>query len=452
MILSMSHTPAPINLKSPFAASAISGHLDTRTAATEVADILFNELGSPAGESNQSLCDLALIFGSFHHRSAFEDAAEIIRKAISPQVLLGVTAEAVIGTDRELEGVAGLSAIALRLPGARLQPWHSTPEDPIPLRDPQKIRARIGVELAARDFKTAIMFGDPFSTPITRLLPAITSCGKVQSPKVQSPNAQGDTSGQNLDFDDLDFGLCPVPVIGGMASGASQPGVNVLVLNDRSFNAGAIGVSIAGGFEIEFIVSQGCRPIGKPFVITKCKDNVILELGGRKAIEALQEMGQELSDAERRLLSRGLLLGTVINEYKDHFGRGDFLVRNVMGLDQRAGGIIAGEFCRVGQTVQFHARDAATAAEDLQLLLDAQVLNPTPPFAALMFSCNGRGERLFGEPDHDLNIIRQRFGENLPIAGFFAAGEFGPIGDRSFLHGHTVSLALLRAPVSGSLP
>ncbi len=411
----MSGTPANTNTATPFAVSAISGHLDTRTAATEVADILFDELG-PAASAGASLCDLALIFGSFHHRSALDEAAAIVRKTISPRVLLGVTAEAVLASDKELEGVAGFSAIALRLPGVQLHPWHSTPEDPIPLRDAEKIRQRIGLEAGAKDFRATIMFGDPFSTPITRLLPAITACGDA-----------------------------PVPVIGGMASGASQPGLNVLVLDDRVYNSGAIGVSLSGNIEIEFIVSQGCRPIGTPFVITKCKENVILELGGRKAIQALQEMANGLTDAEKRLLSRGLLLGTVINEYKDRFGRGDFLVRNVMGMDQRVGGIVAGEMCKVGQTVQFHVRDAATAAEDLQLLLDAQVLHSAPPVAALLFSCNGRGERLFGEPNHDLNIIRDRLGENLPIAGFFAAGEFGPIGDRSFLHGHTASLAILRA-------
>jgi small ligand-binding sensory domain FIST len=426
-------SPVPINLKSPFAASAISGHLDTRTAATEVADRLFDELGAPGpGSSADGLCDLALVFGSFHHRSAFEDAAAIIRKTISPRVLLGVTAEAVLGVDRELEGVAGLSAIALRLPGVRLHPWHSTPDDPIPFQRARlKLRERIGLDPAAGDFRTAIMFGDPFSTPITRLLPAITRCGRESKVEFRVPGEKSSA--------------VPVPVIGGMASGASQPGLNVLVLNDRVLNAGAIGVSMAGDIEIDFIVSQGCRPIGTPFVITKCNENVILELGGRKAIDALQEMGQELSEAEKKLLSKGLLLGRVINEYKGHFGRGDFLVRNVMGLDQRVGGVVAGEMMRVGQTVQFHARDAATASEDLQLLLDAQVMNDKPPVAAFLFSCNGRGERLFGEPNHDLNLIRDRLGENLPIAGFFCAGEFGPIGDRSFLHGHTASLAVLRA-------
>jgi small ligand-binding sensory domain FIST len=407
------------NVGTPFASSAISGHFDTKTAATEIADTLFDELSAPDSSAG---CDLLLLFGSFHHRAALDDAAAILRKAISPGAMLGVTAEAVIGSDRELEGVAGLSAIALRLPGVRVHPWHSTPDDPVPLDNPQAIRDRIGFN---EDFRTAIMVGDPFTTPITRLLPALTTSGKT----AEKPG--------------------PVIITGGMASGSNQPGLNVLIQNERVLSTGAVGVSLSGNLDIDFIVSQGCRPIGTPFVITKCKANVILELGGRKAIEALQEMAQELSEADKRLLSRGLLMGRVVNEYKDHFGRGDFLVRNVMGFDQKVGGIAAGEMCKPGQTIQFHVRDAQTATEDLQLLLDSQVLNPVQPFAALLFSCNGRGERLFGEPNHDLNIIRERLGEPpVPIAGFFAAGEFGPIGNRSYLHGHTASLAVLRAKAS----
>ncbi len=395
----------------PSASVALSGHLDTRTAATEVADRLFDEIGSEA-------CDLLLLFGSYHHRSAFADAAAMIRRTVNPLTMIGVTAEGVIGEDRELEGMAGLSAMALTLPGAMITPWISTPDDPMPLSDAAAIRQRIGYERDPERFRATLMFGDPFTTPITRLLPAIVGCAPT-----------------------------PVQVIGGMASGASQPGLNVMVLNDRAVSAGVVGVGLAGDFDINFVVSQGCRPIGEPMVITKCRQNLVLELGGRKALEALQEMAQRLSDADKRLLRSGLLVGSVINEYKSHFGRGDFLVRNVMGFDQRVGGVAIGEMCRVGQTIQFHVRDAQTATEDLQLLLDAQVLNDRAPFAAMLFSCNGRGERLFGEANHDVNIIRRRFGGDMPIAGIFAAGEFGPIGGRSFLHGHTASLALLRAHV-----
>jgi small ligand-binding sensory domain FIST len=136
-------------------------------------------------------------------------------------------------------------------------------------------------------------------------------------------------------------------------------------------------------------------------------------------------------------------MGTVINEYKDRFGRGDFLVRNILGYDKEHGAMAVGDLPKMGQTIQFHVRDAETAHEDLQLLLDAQQLKPRP-LGGLLFTCNGRGKRLFEDPHHDIAIIRERLGE-IPLAGFFAAGEIGPIGNQSFVHGHTAGLALLRA-------
>ncbi len=235
----------------------------------------------------------------------------------------------------------------------------------------------------------------------------------------------------------------PLPVVGGLASGASQPGHNVLAIDDDLSPHGAYGVTLGGAISVDCILSQGCRPIGKPVIITKLKGNIVVELGGQKPMAVLKETALQMEEGERALLNRGLLLGVVINEYKDHFGRGDFLIRNVVSLDTERGMItVADDRLRVGQTVQFHVRDAETAQEDLQLLLDAQQLK-APPFAGLLFTCNGRGTRLFPKPGHDLNTLRARLGE-VPVAGFFAAGEFGPIGERSFLHGHTASVVLLR--------
>ena len=193
---------------------------------------------------------------------------------------------------------------------------------------------------------------------------------------------------------------------------------------------------------MDIVVSQGCRPIGKPVVITKAQGNVIQELGGSPAVEVIQTLPQTLDERERELLSGGLLVGTVINEYKERFGRGDFLIRNILGFDKKQGAIAVGDVPRVGQTVQFHVRDAETAHEDLQLLLDAQQLQE-PPLGGLLFTCNGRARDLFAGQHHDVQTIRERLGE-IPLAGFFAAGEIGPVGERSFLHGHTASLAVFR--------
>jgi small ligand-binding sensory domain FIST len=396
--------PTPPAATSPAAAAAISGHLDTRTAATEIAGDIYDHLGGS--------CDLVVLFGSFHHRAAFAEAAESIRQTVNPRAMLGVTAESVLGVDQELEGLAGMAAMAFQLPGVQLHTWSYRAErDAAVLKDPEAMRRHVGVN---DDLRAVMLLADPFSTPISRLLPAITNCGVKGS----------------------------IPVVGGLSSGASQPGNNALVCNDEIVTSGAIGVTVSGPVGVDIVVSQGCRPIGKPVVITKAQGNVIQELGGSPAVDVIQNLPQTIDERERELLSGGLLVGTVINEYKERFGRGDFLIRNILGLDKKQGAIAVGDLPRVGQTVQFHVRDAETAHEDLQLLLDAQQLQE-PPLGGLLFTCNGRGSRLFAGQHHDVQTIRERLGE-IPLAGFFAAGEIGPVGERSFLHGHTASLAVFR--------
>ena len=386
-------------------AAAISEHLDTRTAAIEVAALLENAMSGHV--------DLVFVFASFHHREALEEAIADIRQTLSPTTIIGMTTESVVGCDLELEGVAGLSAIAFNLPGITLTPWTTTPKKPVPISRPDEIPNWIGLQ---EDTKAVFFFADPFSTPITRLLPALVNCrGKDK----------------------------PLPIIGGMASGASQARYNRLFLDDQALRSGGVGLTISGPIELDCIVSQGCRPIGEHFRVTKVDGNVVLELGGKPALDVLQNLAKRADAKERDFLQGGLLLGGVIDENRSHFGRGDFLVRSILGIDRKRKGIAAGEFYRLGKTVQFHVRDPQTAVEDLQLLLDSQQL-VKQPFAGLLVTCNGRGRSLFHEEDYDLNIIRERIGE-VPIAGFFAAGEIGPIGGKSFLHGHTACLTLFRS-------
>ena len=206
-----------------------------------------------------------------------------------------------------------------------------------------------------------------------------------------------------------------------------------------------IGVKVVlvhGGVTIRSLVSQGCRPIGEHFVITKAERNVIQELGGVPAYQRLIEVYATLATHEQAMLRRGLHVGRVVSEYQDKFEQGDFLVRNVMGVDQESGAIVLGDYVRPGQTVQFHVRDADTADGELKQMLAA--IKNTPganPQAALLFTCNGRGTRLFPGPNHDAETIGEALG-NVPLAGFFAAGEMGPVGGKNFLHGFTASMAL----------
>jgi len=342
--------------------------------------------------------DLVVLFASPHHVGAFEDIAPSVRGLLDPTVLFGGTAGAVIGGGREVEDSPALSLFAARLPATLLTPVRlevvPTPDGPSLVGWPDHPDG------------TMLLFADPFTFPADAFLDRVNE----DLPKLQ--------------------------VIGGLASATMQPGGNRLVVDDQITDAGAVGVVLAGGVEIRTVVSQGCRPVGKPYVVTKSDRNFILELGGKPALQRLQETATAADDEERELMRRGLQIGCVVDETRLEFSRGDFLVRGVVGADQRSGAIAVGDNIEVGRTVQFQVRDAASADEDLRDLLTAAAAD-----AALLFTCNGRGQRLFGDADHDAGVVETLLGP-LPLAGCFCAGELGPVGARNFLHGFTASLAL----------
>jgi small ligand-binding sensory domain FIST len=358
--------------------------------------------------------DLAFVFFTAHHA---DEAASVIEKLwleLDPQVLIGCSAEGVVGGDREIEREAGLVTLVGQLPNVTLHPFHIGANDWHDLLvDEDELKQRMGVGEMTR---TIIGFGDPFTTPTNQFLAA------------------------------LDAAAGGSPLIGGMASAARQPGENILIRNDETIDDGFVGVSLSGAIDVQTIVSQGCRPIGKPLVITKGRENIIEQLGGKPALDQVRDLVESLPPGERELLSHGLLIGRAISEYRDNFGRGDFLVRNLMGVDQSSKAIAVTDRIRVGQTVQFHVRDAVTADEDLTLMLETQNYGPSAA-AALLFSCNGRGTRMFSQMSHDITVARAAMPQT-PVAGFFAAGELGPVGGKNFIHGHTASMALLRPKVS----
>jgi small ligand-binding sensory domain FIST len=227
-----------------------------------------------------------------------------------------------------------------------------------------------------------------------------------------------------------------VTVVGGLASAASNPGGTRLVLDGTIVQSGAVGVLFDGSVAVRTIVSQGCRPIGQPFIVTRAEGSLVLELGGRPAVERLQELAEAASEDDRELLRHGLHVGLVVDEHRAEFGRGDFLVRNLLGADPNSGALVIGEQVRVGQTVQFHVRDAAAADEDFQARLVDEAGE-----AGLVFTCTGRGRRMFGSPDHDAAAVQSLLGP-IPLAGAFCAGEIGPIGGRSFVHTFTSGIVL----------
>lgn len=354
--------------------------------------------------------DVAFLFFTGHHRDDAEAIVERVWRELEAEAVVGCSAEGVIGGELEVERKPGLSLLAASMPGVRAHTFHVRGDDWHEfVEDDETLRERVGY---GPETKAVVGFGDPFTTPINQLLAA------------------------------FDRAAPAAPLVGGMASASRSPGGNVLVRNDAVLLDGFVGLSLSGPLEVETVVSQGCRPVGRPFVVTKSHENVIDQLGGKPALEMLRETVNELNDSDKQKLGNGLFVGRAISEYRERFGRGDFLIRNVMGVDQGTGALAVTDYVRTGQTVQFHVRDAATATEDLSLLLQGQA-GGSAAAGGLLFSCNGRGTRMFEQACHDVGAARRAM-PRTPVAGFFAAGEFGPVGGKNFIHGHTASFALFR--------
>jgi small ligand-binding sensory domain FIST len=367
--------------------------------------VFAHAVGEAAGQVLEQLegddPDLVVCFVSPHFVGAFEDLAFALGNLLEPDVLLGVTAVAVIGGAHEIEEGPAVSVFAAVLPGSRLTPVLLALEQSA---DGPRIAGWPDLD---HDPSTLLLVTDPFSFPTDGFLRT------------------------------LDAAYPGLQVIGGAASAANGPGGNRLLLDGRVGASGAIGV-LLDGVDVRTVVSQGCRPLGRPYVVTRAERNRVEELAGRSALERLQDCATSASDEDRGLMRSGLHLGLVVDEHQVEFGRGDFLVRNVVGADPQTGALVVGDEVAVGQTVQFHVRDAAAADEDLLELLaehDAR--------AALLFTCNGRGRRFFGVADHDAGTIDRLLGP-IPLAGALCAGEIGPVGGHNFVHGYTATIALFR--------
>jgi small ligand-binding sensory domain FIST len=374
----------------PFA-SALSEHPEPAEAVGEVAGSVLERLGSEP--------ELAALFCSPHHVEALADIAESVRRILRPGVLIGTTGVAVLGGAREVEDAPALSLWAGRVA-----------EVPRAVRL-TAVRTPSGVALQGLSASTLgpgdtlVLLADPFSLPIDAIVDAVDN-----------------------------------PVIGGLASAATSPGGNRLVLDDEVVADGGVGVILPAEVATATVVSQGCRPIGQPMIVTRAEGNLVHELAGRPALDRLDDLVRAAGPGERSLLASGLHFGIAIDEHHETFGRGDFLVRAVLGADRGRRALAVGQQVDVGTTVQFHVRDAAAADEDLRTMLAGRHGD-----GALVFTCNGRGQRLFGEPHHDARVVHDLL-DAPALAGMFCAGEIGPIGGRSFVHGFTASVLVLEDP------
>ncbi|HEX5615572.1 MAG TPA: FIST N-terminal domain-containing protein [Acidimicrobiia bacterium] len=378
----------------PRCAAALSRHPVPVEALGEVAGELLEQFG---GERP----DLVVVFASVHHHGAFEDLVRGLRRLLEPEALIGTVAAGIAGGTREIEEEPALSVFAATLGegaarGFLLGADHDGDEITI-----------TGWPSDLPSGSALLVLADPYSFPVAEFLRGCDRDGVI--------------------------------VAGGLASAAVRPGGNRLALDDRVVTDGAVAVALDASIIVHTIVSQGCRPVGAPLTVTAADGTLVAQLGGQPALDRLREVVADASDADRELLRAGVHVGVVVDEHRMEFGRGDFLVRNVLGADRDRGALAIGERVEIGQTMQFHVRDAASADDDLRALLAGRRAD-----GALLFTCNGRGARFFGVADHDTGVVDELLGP-IPLAGMFCAGEIGPVGHRSFVHGFTASVVLFGA-------
>jgi small ligand-binding sensory domain FIST len=379
-------------------ACGLSTASDPRAGAVKAAAKVAAEL---AGHS----IDLAVVFACGAHLAAPEATLEGVHDALQPDVLIGCGAGGVVGDGREIESGTAISVWAAAFENGIVSTFHAEVtevEDGVAIAGVPDLQGAGG----------AILLPDPYSFPTDQVLAEIAQ---------RSPG---------------------VPVLGGISSVRTLRGQAALFLGEGVVPGGAVGVRF-DGIELLPCVSQGATPIGPELTITSGEGRLIKELAGRPALGALRAVLDRLDDAEREMLAEGMLLGIVVEPGHDDSRHGDFLVRSVLGGDPDTGTIAVGARIEEGQVVRVHARDAKSADRDLHeaLALRRKALGSDAPAGALMFTCNGRGRGMFGVPDHDAGALVGELG-NVPTAGFFAAGEIGPVGGENFLHGFTATVAV----------
>jgi small ligand-binding sensory domain FIST len=383
-------------------------------SAVSTADDLDEAVAAVTSEARAALggapADLALAFVSEGHAARYGDVPALVRAGLAPRVLAGCSAGGVIGGGREIEHRAAVALTAAHLPGVALAPFHVA-ADAVPSPDDTSAWVRI-VRPAGAEPVAVVLLPDPFSVDAERLVHG------------------------------LDAAFPGSTTIGGIASGGREPESGALFVDGRVERSGAVGIALAGDVVVDTIVAQGCRPIGDPMFVTRADRQLLLELDGRRPVEVLAELLERLDPRDQELARRSLFLGLVMRPQQE-YRQGDFLIRNLIGLDSKTGALAIGALLAPGTVVQFHLRDAETSRHDLETLLARYQPAGPAPAGSLLFSCLGRGAHLYGRPDHDTAAFHQAVGA-IPLGGFFCNGEIGPVHGTTFVHGYTSAFGVFR--------
>ncbi|PSF39360.1 hypothetical protein C7H19_00805 [Aphanothece hegewaldii CCALA 016] len=406
--------------------NALSTRPSLEAAVTEVVDKINKSLlGSP---------DLGIVFISSSYASDYPRLVPLILEKISLPLLIGCGGGGIVGISSteqvmEIENDLALSLTVAQLPEVAIQPFSFSSQQ-LPDLDSSPQRWTELINVPVEQNPQFILLCDPFTSRINDLL------------------------------EGLDYAYPKSVKIGGLASGGLSDRQATLFYYDQNNpqipkvqREGTVGIALSGNIIVETIVAQGCRPIGEPYQVTEAERNIIITLsdpqkGGvfRPPLDILRELIDTLSESEQQLVQTSLFIGIARDEFKQDLKSGDFLIRNLLGVDPKQGAIAVGDRIRPGQRIQFHLRDAATSALDLELLLESSCAEQTPrsePVGALMFTCLGRGQALYQQNNFDSELFR-RYIPDIPLSGFFCNGEIGPVGGRTFIHGYTSAFALFR--------
>jgi small ligand-binding sensory domain FIST len=393
--------------------SALSDNPDLHTALGKAALEILDALGGRTP-------DLVVAFISEHHRSHYAEVPGVVRGRLGDPVVVGCSAGGVIGARHESEGEPAVALTAAVLPGVDLSPfWLDTSRMPFASAPAPVWETALGVTVSANP--SFLLIGDPFSFDTEPLLPVLDRVFPVSAK------------------------------VGGLASGAQRAGDVALFLNDQTYRTGLVGLALSGSITMSTIVAQGCRPIGEPMFVTGLDGTTLTGLDGKTPLTALRQVLNGLSPTDRELAGNSLFLGIAMEPARQPYARGDFVIRNITGLDMDTGLMQAAAHLRENAIVQFHLRDAKTSTEELGDLLRAyrRDVNQVAPVGGLLFSCLGRGQQLYGVAGHDSGLFHELFGD-VPLAGFFGNGEIGPVHGETFLHGYTSAFALFSLALHGS--
>ena len=354
---------------------------------------------------------LGLVFMSPNFFPHAQATLEILRVHARIPLLAGCSSASLVAGANEIESATGIVLALYSLPGAELKSFHFVQEQV----EEADGAAYWPLESAVEPKHTNgwLAFIDPFHL---------------------------DTESWIRSWNES---YAPSPVFGGLAGGIFSDQTTQVYLNGEVFENGGVAVSIGGDVKLSGVISQGCTPIGDTWTLTRVEQNLIHQIANRPAYAVLADTVQKLSPADQQKARGNLFIGLVVNEYLDEFHRGDFLVRNLIGGDPNSGVLAVGALPRAGQTLQFQRRDAAAASEDMSELLERakKNLGDKTIYGGCLCCCNGRGKNLFGQPNHDAELVQKEFGP-IGLAGFYGNGEIGPVGGKNYLHGFTASLAL----------